>query len=156
MSETPSAVLFSCTWNAIRSPMAEGLLKKIMGHRVYVDSVGAKKMDVDGFVISVMEEIGVDISNHQPKTFDDLHDTSYDLIITLSPEAQHKAMELTRTMHCDVEFWNTFDPSYVEGSREERLAAYRKIRNELTQRIMNRFEISYEDEVSLGAIDGNK
>ncbi len=156
MSETPSAVLFSCTWNAIRSPMAEGLLKKLLGHRVYVDSVGAKKMDVDGFVISVMEEIGVDISNHQPKTFDDLDDTSYDLIITLSPEAQHKAMELTRTMHCDVEFWNTFDPSYVEGSREERLAAYRKIRNELMQRIMDRFKTSYEDKVSVGGIDADK
>jgi protein-tyrosine-phosphatase len=148
MSETPAAVLFSCTWNAIRSPMAEGLLKKILGHRVYVDSVGAKKMDVDGFAISVMDEIGVDISKHQPKTFDDLHDTSYDLIITLSPEAQHKAMELTRTMHCDVEFWNTFDPSYVEGSREERLAAYRKIRNELMQRIMDRFKTNNIDDVS--------
>jgi protein-tyrosine-phosphatase len=150
MSEAPSAVLFSCTWNAIRSPMAEGLLKKILGHRVYVDSVGAKKMDVDGFAISVMDEIGIDISNHQPKTFEDLHDTSYDLIITLSPEAQHKAMELTRTMHCDVEFWNTFDPSYVEGSREERLAAYRKIRNELMQRITDRFKTDGEDNVSAG------
>jgi protein-tyrosine-phosphatase len=150
MSEAPSAVLFSCTWNAIRSPMAEGLLKKISGHRVYVDSVGAKKMDVDGFAISVMDEIGIDISNHQPKTFEDLHDTSYDLIITLSPEAQHKAMELTRTMHCDVEFWNTFDPSYVEGSREERLAAYRKIRNELMQRITDRFKTNDEDNVSAG------
>ncbi|MGY9014430.1 MAG: arsenate reductase ArsC [Rhodospirillales bacterium] len=150
MSEAPSAVLFSCTWNAIRSPMAEGLLKKILGHRVYVDSVGAKKMDVDGFAISVMDEIGINISNHQPKTFEDLHDTSYDLIITLSPEAQHKAMELTRTMHCDVEFWNTFDPSYVEGSREERLAAYRKIRNELMQRITDRFKTDGEDNVSAG------
>jgi protein-tyrosine-phosphatase len=150
MSEAPSAVLFSCTWNAIRSPMAEGLLKKILGHRVYVDSVGAKKMDVDGFAISVMDEIGIDISNHQPKNFEDLHDTSYDLIITLSPEAQHKAMELTRTMHCNVEFWNTFDPSYVEGSREERLAAYRKIRNELMQRITDRFKTDDEDNVSAG------
>jgi protein-tyrosine-phosphatase len=150
MSEALSAVLFSCTWNSIRSPMAEGLLKKILGHRVYVDSVGAKKMDVDGFAISVMDEIGINISNHQPKTFEDLHDTSYDLIITLSPEAQHKAMELTRTMHCDVEFWNTFDPSYVEGSREERLAAYRKIRNELMQRIMDRFKTDDEDNVSTG------
>ena len=140
MSEILSAVLFSCTWNAIRSPIAEGLMKKVLGHRIYVDSVGAKRMDVDGFAVSVMQEIGVDISNHQPKTFEDLNDTSYDLIITLSPEAQHKAMELTRTMHCDVEFWNTFDPSYVEGSREERLTAYRQIRNKLMQQIIARFE----------------
>ena len=139
MNKNPSAVLFSCTWNAVRSPMAEGLLKKMLGHKVYVDSVGAKKMDVDGFAIAVMKEIDVDISNHQPKSFDDLHDTSYDLIITLSPEAQHKAMELTRTMHCDVEFWHTFDPSIVEGSRDTRLAAYRRIRNQLMQQIINRF-----------------
>jgi protein-tyrosine-phosphatase len=119
--------------------MAEGLLKKMLGHKVYVDSVGAKKMDVDGFAIAVMKEIDVDISNHQPKSFDDLHDTSYDLIITLSPEAQHKAMELTRTMHCDVEFWHTFDPSIVEGSRDNRLAAYRRIRHQLMQQIINRF-----------------
>ena len=139
MNKNPSAVLFSCTWNAVRSPMAEGLLKKMLGHKVYVDSVGAKKMDVDGFAIAVMKEIDVDISNHQPKSFDDLHDTSYDLIITLSPEAQHKAMELTRTMHCDVEFWHTFDPSIVEGSRDNRLAAYRRIRHQLMQQIINRF-----------------
>ena len=139
MNKNPSSVLFSCTWNAVRSPMAEGLLKKVLGHKVYVDSVGAKKMDVDGFAIAVMKEIDVDISNHQPKSFDDLHDTSYDLIITLSPEAQHKAMELTRTMHCDVEFWHTFDPSIVEGSRDNRLAAYRRIRHQLMQQIINRF-----------------
>jgi|MGYP003388171900 protein-tyrosine-phosphatase len=140
MNKNPSSVLFSCTWNAVRSPMAEGLLKKVLGHKVYVDSVGAKTMDVDGFAIAVMKEIDVDISGHLPKSFDDLHDTSYDLIITLSPEAQHKAMELTRTMHCDVEFWHTFDPSIVEGPRDTRLAAYRRIRNQLMQQIINRFQ----------------
>lgn len=144
MIKVPSAVLFSCTWNAIRSPMAEGLLKKVMGQRVYVDSVGAKTMEVDGFAISVMKEIGVDISKHKPKAFDDLHDTSYDLIISLSPEAHHKAMELTRTMHCDVEFWNTFDPSYVEGTREVRLAAYRRIRDQLMEQVVARFPIGVE------------
>jgi len=124
--------------------MAEGLLKKVMGQRVYVDSVGAKTMEVDGFAISVMKEIGVDISKHKPKAFDDLHDTSYDLIISLSPEAHHKAMELTQTMHCDVEFWNTFDPSYVEGAREVRLAAYRRIRDQLMEQVVARFPIGVE------------
>jgi len=131
--------------------MAEGLLKKVLGHNVYVDSVGAKTMDVDGFAISVMKEIEVDISNHQPKSFDDLHDTSYDLIITLSPEAQHKAMELTRTMHCDVEFWHTFDPSIVEGSRENRLAVYRRIRNQLMQQIINRFPTDTSEKAQDGS-----
>jgi len=151
MNKNPSAVLFSCTWNSVRSPMAEGLLKKVLGHNVYVDSVGAKTMDVDGFAISVMKEIEVDISNHQPKSFDDLHDTSYDLIITLSPEAQHKAMELTRTMHCDVEFWHTFDPSIVEGSRENRLAVYRRIRNQLMQQIINRFPTDTSEKAQDGS-----
>jgi protein-tyrosine-phosphatase len=131
--------------------MAEGLLKKVLGHNVYVDSVGAKTMDVDGFAISVMKEIEVDISNHQPKSFDDLHDTSYDLIITLSPEAQHKAMELTRTMHCDVEFWHTFDPSIVEGSRENRLSVYRRIRNQLMQQIINRFPTDTSEKAQDGS-----
>jgi protein-tyrosine-phosphatase len=151
MNKNPSAVLFSCTWNSVRSPMAEGLLKKVLGHNVYVDSVGAKTMDVDGFAISVMKEIEVDISNHQPKSFDDLHDTSYDLIITLSPEAQHKAMELTRTMHCDVEFWHTFDPSIVEGSRENRLSVYRRIRNQLMQQIINRFPTDTSEKAQDGS-----
>ncbi len=139
MADLPDAVLFSCTRNSVRSPMAEGLLKHLLGHRVYVDSVGVRPLEVDHFVIEVMDEIGIDLSNHRTKSFDDLEDTSYDLIISLSPEAQHKAVELTRTMACELEFWNTFDPSIVEGSRETRLAAYRSVRDYLTERIDRRF-----------------
>ena len=83
------------------------------------------------FAVAVMDEIGIDIAKHQAKTFDDLEDTSFDLIISLSPEAQHRAVEMTRTMACEVEFWNTFDPSIVEGSREARLDAYREVRDQL-------------------------
>ncbi|MGE5145988.1 MAG: arsenate reductase ArsC [Candidatus Eiseniibacteriota bacterium] len=137
--ELPGAVLFACTHNAIRSPMAEGYLKFLHGKRIFVDSVGLRGREIDGFAVAVMQEIGIDISRHQAKTFDQLEDSSFDVVITLSPEAQHRAIELTRTMAVEVEFWNTFDPSVVEGSRAERLAAYRQVRDTLIERIKERF-----------------
>jgi protein-tyrosine-phosphatase len=137
--DLPGAVLFACTSNSIRSPMAEGYLKFLHGKRVFVDSVGLRAREVDGFAVAVMQEIGIDITRHRAKTFDQLEDTSFDLVVTLSPEAQHRAIELTRTMAVDVEFWNTFDPSVVEGSRSERLAAYRQVRDALIERIKERF-----------------
>ena len=141
MSDLPGAVLFACTHNAVRSPIGESLLKHLLGHKIYVDSVGVRPQEIDGFVIEVMEEIGIDVSRHRGKSFDDLEDSSYDLIISLSPEAQHKAVELTRTMACDVEFWNTFDPSMIEGNRETRLEAYRQVRDSLKKRIEDRFTL---------------
>jgi protein-tyrosine-phosphatase len=135
----PGAVLFCCTQNAIRSPMAENMLKQILGRKIYVDSVGVRAGDLDPFAVAAMDEIGIDISKHRSKTFDALEDSSFDLIISLSPEAQHKAVDMTRTMACDVEFWNTFDPSIVEGSREQRMDAYREVRDRLMERIRERF-----------------
>jgi protein-tyrosine-phosphatase len=137
----PGAVLFCCTQNAIRSPMAECMLKQLLGRQIYVDSVGVRAGESDPFAIAAMDEIGLDMSKHKPKTFDALEDSSFDLIISLSPEAQHKAVDMTRTMACDVEFWNTFDPSIVEGSREQRLDAYRDVRDRLMERIRERFPI---------------
>ena len=139
MGDLPGAVLFACTMNAVRSPMAEGIMKFLFGHAVYVDSVGVRRGAPDAFAIAVMDEIGIDLTRHRPKSFDDLEDGSYDLVITLSPEAQHRAVELTRTMACEVEFWHTFDPSLIEGSREHRLTAYREVRDELMERITTRF-----------------
>jgi protein-tyrosine-phosphatase len=141
MGEAPASVLFACTRNSIRSPMAEALLKHFMGHRIYVDSVGVRAAEIDGFAVAVMEELGIDMSRHRSKSFEDLQDTSYDLIISLSPEAQHKAVEMTRTMACEVELWNTLDPSIVEGSREVRLDAYRAVRDQLQRRILERFRM---------------
>lgn len=141
MADLPSAVLFCCTMNSIRSPMAEGLLKHLLGHRIYVDSCGVRGGEIDPFAVEAMDEIGIDLSKHNAKTFDDLEDTFYDLIISLSPEAQHSAVELTRTMACEVEFWNTLDASIVEGSRELRLNAYRQVRDQLKKRIEARFNL---------------
>ncbi len=139
--DPPDSVMFCCTMNAIRSPMAEGIMKKLHGTKIYVDSVGVRDGDPDGLMWEVMDEIGIDMRSHKPKTFDELEDTYYDAIIALSPEAQHHAVELTRTMACDVAFWNTFDPSIVEGSRDQRLEAYRTVRDQLMQRILKTFPV---------------
>ena len=139
MVELPSRVLFACTWNSVRSPMAEGIMKNLVGTSMFVDSVGVRKGQPDGFTIAVLDEIGVDLNNHRPKTFEELEDESFDLVISLSPEAQHKAVEMTRTSHCEVEFWHTMDPSIVEGSRDTRLHAYRDMRDKLHERLRQRF-----------------
>jgi len=121
--------------------MAEGLFKLLHNRRVFVDSVGVRAGELDPFAVAVMDEIGIDISRHRSKSFDNLEDTSFDLIVSLSPEAHHRALEMTRTMACEVEFWNTFDPSIIEGSREVRLDAYRAVRDTLLRRIRERFPV---------------
>lgn len=142
MGALPASVLFACTLNSIRSPMAEGLLKHFHGRRVYVDSCGVRRLDVNPFAVAVMAELGIDVSRHRAKTFDLLEDTSYDLVITLSPEAHHRALEMTRTMACDVEYWATFDPTVMEGSREAVLDAFRAVRDQLKARILARFPLA--------------
>jgi protein-tyrosine-phosphatase len=144
----PSSVLFCCSWNSIRSPMAAAILRRDNGARLYVDSVGVRAQEVDGFAVAVMAEIGLDITRHEPKTFEDLEDTSFDLVISLSPEAQHSAVELTRTVDCIVEYWPMLDATAVEGSREERLAAYRTVRDHLVRRIRERLPPSARNKSS--------
>ena len=119
--------------------MAAALLTYHGGGRIHADSAGVRAQEVDGFAIAVMEELGIDISHHQPKAFEDLEDTSFDLVISLSPEAQHSAVELTRTMDCVVEYWAVIDPTLVEGDRAVRLDAYRAVRDHLLHRIRQRF-----------------
>lgn len=142
IASRPQAVLFACGLNAVRSPMAAALLKQMLGGLIYVGSVGVRKGELDPFASAVMDEIGIDIHAHGPITFEELEDLeglNFDLIITLSPEAHHKAIELTRTLAADVEYWPTADPTVVEGSRSQRLDAYREIRDQLTERIRQRF-----------------
>ncbi len=137
----PQAVLFACGLNAVRSPMAAGLLQQ-MFPQLYVRSAGARKGELDPFVVSVMAELGQDISDHKPTTFEELEDwegLNFDLIITLSPEAHHKALELTRTVAADVEYWPTHDPSTSDGNREQKLDAYREVCDQLLLRIRRRF-----------------
>ena len=120
--------------------MAEGILKFLHGTRIYVDSTGVRTSEVDGFAVAVMDEIGIDIASHKPKVFEALEDSYFDLIISLSPEAQHRAIEMTRVMAVEIEFWNTFDPTVVEtDDRELRLESYRQVRDQLMDRLKGRF-----------------
>ena len=144
------AVLFACNFNRVRSPMAEALLKRLAGDRIFVDSCGLKRsrdlfgedespLAVDPLAAEVMAEIGCDLSSYQAKTFDELQDDSFDLVISLTPEAQHRAVELARGRAAEIEYWPTQDPTLLEGSRQARLDAYRLVRDGLAQRIARRF-----------------
>ena len=134
-----AAVLIACTMNAVRSPMAAALLRHLTRGSLYVESAGVRAGSLDPLAVEVMEEIGLEIGKHKPRCFEDLEDGSFDLVITLSPEAQHKAVELTRTAATRVEYWPTLDPTAVEGSREQRLGVYRAVRDQLIQRLRARF-----------------
>jgi protein-tyrosine-phosphatase len=135
----PSAVLFVCTQNVIRSPMAAAILHSAHGAKIHVASAGIKAGDADGFVGAVMEEIGLDLTRHTPHTLDELMDHAFDLIVTLSPEAEAHARDMTRTMAIAVEHWPIPDPSLEQGNREQRLEAYRAVRDRLTAEINKRF-----------------
>ncbi|MGH6872915.1 MAG: low molecular weight phosphatase family protein [Rhizomicrobium sp.] len=139
--ELPQSILFACTQNAVRSPMAAAIMRRRYGKFVYVESAGARAGERDAFVTEVMDEIGEDLSKHKPRSFDDMEDAAFDLVITLSPEAHHKAMELTRTSAAVVEYWPTMDPTLAEGSRGQRLDAYREVRDALEARIAARFAV---------------
>ena len=139
MNGLPSSLLFACSENSVRSPMAEALAKRLYGRSIYVDSVGVRATDVDGFAVSVLDEMGIDVHRHHAKTFDDIDPASFELIITLSPEAHHQPLEVTRRTATEVEYWPMPDPSAVEGSRDMRLDAYRRTRDQVFGRLKVRF-----------------
>ena len=141
----PQAVLFACGWNAVRSPMAAALLRHWSGRSIYVGSAGVRKGELDPFAVVAMQEIDVDMSKHRPITLEELEEwegLNFDLIVTLAPEAHHRALELTRRLAVDVEYWPMPDPTAAEGSREQRLAAYRDVREQLVKRIQERFAVT--------------
>ena len=140
--ELPGAVLFACTLNAVRSPIAAALMRHLFGKFVYVRSAGVRAGEADPFAAQVMEELGIELGAHRPKSFEDLEDESFDLVITLSPEAHHRALELTRTSAVEVEYWRTLDATAYEGSREQRLGVYREVRDDLLRRIQARFSVA--------------
>jgi protein-tyrosine-phosphatase len=141
-ARNPQSVLFACGQNSVRSPMAASLLQHLIPQRLYVRSAGVKRGELDPFAVAVMAELGQDISAHRPITFDELEDwegLNFDVIITLSPEAHHKALELTRTIAAEVEYWPTPDPTDTEGNRAQKLGAYREVCDGLFTRIRKRF-----------------
>ncbi len=135
----PGAVLFACVQNSVRSPMAEAILKHRCGTSMYVDSCGIRHGTLDPLAVEVLSELGIDLAGHRPKTFEEMEDGFFDLIVSLSPEAHHRATELTRTMACDIEYWPILDVTIFEGSLEMRRAGYREVRDELIRRIEKRF-----------------
>jgi protein-tyrosine-phosphatase len=141
-ADLPGAVLFACSRNAVRSPMAAAILRHLAGNRVYVRSAGVRAGETDPFAVAAMEELGIDISKHQPMSLAELHDTSFDLIVSLSPEAHHQALDLTGRFAVDVEYWPTPDPTLASGNREQILGAYRAVRDGLFRRIKQRFPLA--------------
>lgn len=138
--EKIGSLLFVCNFNSVRSPIAECLAKDICGDRVFIDSIGIQEelLEINPFAVSVLEEAGLDLSNHRAKHFEDLNDTSFDLIICLSAEAEEKMKILTRGFDIKTELWQTEDPSSVKGNRENIMSAFRVVRDELKQRIKER------------------
>ena len=139
MNGIPASLLFACSENSVRSPMAEALAKRLYGQASYIDSVGVRASEVDFFAAAALDELGIDVHRHHAKTFGDVDPSSFDLIVTLSPEAHHQALEFTRGTAAEVEYWPVMDPSGVEGSREMRLEAYRSTRDQILARLKTRF-----------------
>jgi protein-tyrosine-phosphatase len=134
----PGAVLFMCGMNSIRSPIAEAIARRALPRSVYVASAGVRRGERDPFVDAVLDEIGLDLGRHQPHLLDDLEDDYFDLIVTLAPEAHHKALDLTRSWSADVEYWPTPDPTVVTGTRDQILDAYRGMRDHISRLIDSR------------------
>jgi protein-tyrosine-phosphatase len=135
----PTSLLFACSENSVRSPMAEALAKRLYGQALYVESVGVRAREVDGFVIAALDELGIDVHRHHAQTFEDIDPASFELIVTLSPEAHHRALEFTRGTAAEVEYWPMSDPGAVEGTREVQLEAYRQARDQILARLKARF-----------------
>lgn len=145
LGKLPTSVLFCCDHNAVRSPMAEGLMKKFYGHALYVQSAGVKNdLEVDGFAVAVCQEIGVELARHRARSFEEMREwgddlSGFDLVLALSPASQRQALELTRYYHLEVEYWPILDPTGLGESREAKLAAYRQSRDQIRDRMVARF-----------------
>lgn len=143
--QIPHSILFCCDHNAIRSPMAEGLMKKFYGRSAYVQSAGVHNdMEIDGFAVSVCQELGVELSRHRSRSFEEMQSWgddlgSFDLIVALSPASQRQAMELTRHAHLDIEYWPVMDPSGLAEGREAVLHKYRETRDQIRGKMIDRF-----------------
>jgi arsenate reductase len=150
----PQSVLFCCDHNSVRSPMAEGIMKKLYGKQCYIQSVGVKNdLEIDGFAVAVCAEMGVELSRDRSRSFDEMEDwgddlSSFDLVLALSPASQRRALDLTRFYHLDVEYWPILDPTGLGDNREARLALYRQARDQIRDRLIARWGpgIAQEDD----------
>lgn len=144
-SKLPQSILFCCDHNAVRSPMAEGIMKKLYGTGSYVQSVGVvNDLEIDGFSIAVCEEIEVQLSRHRSRSFDEMKQwgddlSSFDLVVALSPASQRRALELTRLFHLTVEYWPILDPTGIGETREMKLVAYRQTRDQIVNKLKEKW-----------------
>ncbi|MEY8840430.1 low molecular weight phosphatase family protein [Cribrihabitans sp. XS_ASV171] len=145
MEPLPQSILFCCDHNAVRSPMAEGIMKKFYGTDTYVQSVGVRNdMEIDGFCIAVCKEIDVELDRHRSRSFDEMEQwgddlSSFDLVVALSPASQRRALELTRFFHLDVDYWPIMDPTGLGETREEKLQHYRQTRDQIVKHLKARW-----------------
>ena len=145
MGDLPQSVLFCCDHNAVRSPMAEGMMKKFYGHDCYVQSAGVyNDLEIDGFSIAVCQELGIELSRHRSRSFDEMQEwgddlSAFDLVVALSPASQRRALELTRLFHLDVVYWPILDPTGLGDSRPAKLDRYREARDQIRARMIERF-----------------
>ena len=145
MSDLPSSVLFCCDHNAVRSPMAEGMMKHFYGQAAYVQSAGVRSdLEIDGFAVAVCRELGVELDRHRSRTFDEMQQwgddlSGFDLVVALTPASQRRALELTRFFHLTVEYWPVVDPTGIGESREQKLASYRLARDQIAEKMKARF-----------------
>ncbi|MXY33778.1 MAG: low molecular weight phosphatase family protein [Boseongicola sp. SB0676_bin_33] len=145
MADHPTSVLFCCDHNAVRSPMAEGMMKKFYGQEIYVQSAGVyNDLEIDGFSIAVCEELGIELARHRSRSFDEMQEwgddlAAFDLVVALSPASQRRALELTRYFHLDVEYWPVLDPTGLGEGRDEKLKSYREARDQIRTRMLERF-----------------
>ncbi len=145
MAAFPQAVLFCCDHNAVRSAMAEGLMKRLYGQRAYVQSAGVSNdLEIDGFAIAVCKEWGVELARHRSRSFEEMQGLGesldgFDLIVALSPASQRQALERTRHSHTAVEYWPILDPTAIGEGREAKLVAYRQARDQIRDRMIARF-----------------
>lgn len=144
-SALPQSVLFCCDHNAVRSPMAEGIMKKLYGSDCYIQSVGVKNdLEIDGFAVAVCSEVGVELSRHQSRSFDEMEEwgddlSSFDLVLALSPASQRRALDLTRVFHLDVDYWQILDPTGIGDHREAKLEKYRETRDQIIGKLLERW-----------------
>ena len=145
MADFPNSILFCCDHNAVRSPMAEALMKKFYGQRAYIQSAGVKNdLEIDGFTVTVCRELGIKLDRHRTRSFDEMRQMGddlgqFDLIVALSPASQRTALDLTRLYHLAVEYWPILDPTSIGDSRDTKLAAYRLSRDQIRDQILARF-----------------
>ena len=141
----PQSILFCCDHNAVRSPMAEGIMKKLYGTGTYVQSVGViNDLEIDGFSIAVCEEIGVELSKHRSRSFDEMERwgddlSSFDLIVALSPASQRRVLELTHLFHLTVEYWPILEPTGIGETREMKLVSYRQTRDQIESKLREKW-----------------